>query len=247
MRALEGALNMKKPLYLALDFPSGSDALRFIREHELIGVPVKIGMELYYKEGAEIVKFLKEQGHPVFLDLKLHDIPNTVRSAMRNLASLNVDVVNVHAAGGSAMIRAAKDGLLEGTGDGISPPLLLAVTQLTSTTEQMVQEELGISMNLEETVVRYAQMSYDAGADGVVCSAHEVRAIRQELPDSFHLLCPGIRLENGSFHDQKRVVTPSRARELGVDSIVVGRGVTKAVEPQKMYQLFEKEWSYVNR
>ncbi|KGP92801.1 orotidine 5'-phosphate decarboxylase [Pontibacillus chungwhensis BH030062] len=238
---------MKKPLYLALDFPSGTDALRFIQDYDLEGVPVKVGMELYYKEGAEIVKTLKEQGHHVFLDLKLHDIPNTVRSAMRNLASLRVDVVNVHAAGGSEMIRAAKAGLLEGTREGDNPPLLLAVTQLTSTTERMLQEELRIPLTVEETVVNYAQMSYEAGANGVVCSAHEVRAIRQELPHSFHLLCPGIRLEDGDDHDQKRVVTPNRARELGVDSIVVGRGVTKADEPQKMYQLFEKEWSYVNR
>ncbi|MCD5322620.1 MULTISPECIES: orotidine-5'-phosphate decarboxylase [Pontibacillus] len=234
-----------KPLYLALDFPSGGQALSFIKEQGLEGVPVKVGMELFYKEGAEIVRVLKEQGHAIFLDLKLHDIPNTVQSAMKNLASLGVDVVNVHAAGGSEMIQAAKKGLLEGTRIGETPPLLLAVTQLTSTTESMLHEELGISLTLEETVVNYAKMAHRSGADGVVCSAHEVSAIRQALPDSFYLLCPGIRLKAGPHHDQKRVVTPSRARELGVDSIVVGRGITKADKPVEMYRLFSEEWTYV--
>lgn len=233
---------MNKPI-IALDFPNKESVVKFLDLFQDEKLCVKVGMELYYQEGPSIVTLIKSRGHEIFLDLKLHDIPNTVESAMRGLAKLNVDIVNVHAAGGSEMIKAALKGLKEGTPNGFNIPKLIAVTQLTSTTEINMHKEQLIPVTLIESVVNYAQVAYDAGADGVVCSALEVEAINQKLPQSFLKVTPGIRLESGSLNDQKRVTTPSIAKQLGSTHIVVGRPITQADDPKLVYNLILKEWN----
>ncbi len=237
-----GSMLKNNPLFLALDFPNGEKAIHFLQAHNLHQVPVKVGMELYYQEGPTIISRLKTQGHPIFLDLKLHDIPNTVKKAMRGLASLGVDVVNVHAAGGKEMIKAAQEGLEEGTPDGERKPKLLAVTQLTSTSSQVLKDELLISKNMEETVSHYARLSRDAGADGVVCSVHEADWIHTLCGDDFMTVTPGIRLKGNAFDDQVRIATPEEARKRGADAIVIGRSVTSSLDPTTAYAEAKKEW-----
>lgn len=233
---------MNKPI-IALDFPNKESVVKFLDLFQDEKLCVKVGMELYYQEGPSIVTLIKSRGHEIFLDLKLHDIPNTVESAMRGLAKLNVDIVNVHAAGGSEMIKAALKGLREGTPSGFKIPKLIAVTQLTSTTEINMHKEQLIPVSLIESVINYAQVAYEAGADGVVCSALEVEAINQKLPQSFLKVTPGIRLESGDLNDQKRVTTPNIAKQLGSTHIVVGRPITQTIDPKLAYNLILKEWN----
>lgn len=227
-------------LIIALDFPDKKEVETFLKKFPNESLYVKVGMELFYKEGPSIINFLKEQGHRIFLDLKLHDIPNTVKSAMRNLASLGVDMVNVHAAGGSKMMEAALEGLEEGTTSG-DRPLLIAVTQLTSTTEEMMNEELRIHGSLQETVSGYAHLTKVSGLDGVVCSVHEVEQIRKVCGSEFATVTPGIRLASDNVDDQVRVATPSVARKAGSSYIVVGRSITNAENPYEIYQLIQQQ------
>ncbi|MYL33077.1 orotidine-5'-phosphate decarboxylase [Pontibacillus yanchengensis] len=232
-----------QPLFLALDFQSAEEALTFLDTNHFYEIPVKVGMELFYREGPTIIEALNERGHPIFLDLKLHDIPHTVKKAMKSLASLNIDVINVHASGGKNMMRAAQEGLQEGTRDGQQKPLLLAVTQLTSSSDEMLHHELLIPHHMEKVVTHYAQMAKEASVDGVVCSVAEARVIADVCGESFYRLTPGIRLGTQEQQDQVRIATPQKAKGSGASAIVVGRGVTTADSPQETYQQFEKEWN----
>ncbi len=229
---------MNTEIIVALDFPSRKEAVAFLDRFQQ-PVYVKIGMELFYKEGPDIINIVKERGHKIFLDLKLHDIPNTVKSAMRNLASLGVDIVNVHAAGGKKMMAAAIEGLEEGKID--KRPLCIAVTQLTSTSPEMLKDELLIETELAKTAAHYALMAKEAGLDGVVCSVHEVRKISEACGEDFLKITPGIRPAGSAKNDQVRVATPSFAREQGSSFIVVGRPITQAGDPVKAYEEIAKE------
>lgn len=230
-----------KDVIIALDFKNMEETQQFI-ERFTEPMYVKVGMELFYAEGAPIIRYLKEKGHRIFLDLKLHDIPNTVKSAMKNLAKLDVDMVNVHASGTRAMMEAALEGLEAGTPIGKLRPLCIAVTQLTSTTEAVMQNQLLIERTLPETVLKYAQLTKDAGLDGIVCSALEVDLIHSQIGPDLITCTPGIRLADDSLDDQKRVVTPQKARELGSDFIVVGRSITGAKDPEATYQLIKNQF-----
>ncbi|MGX7262511.1 orotidine-5'-phosphate decarboxylase [Enterococcus crotali] len=229
---------------IALDFPSKIEVADFLtkfpKEESLF---VKVGMELFYQEGPEIVRWLKGMGHAVFLDLKLHDIPNTVEKSMVGLAKLGVDITNVHAAGGVKMMEAAKAGLIKGTQPGAQVPILIAVTQLTSTSEQEMQQDQLIEVPLKESVIHYAECTEKAGLDGVVCSALEAADIHQATSDTFVCLTPGIRPSGSDIGDQQRVVTPTDARKIGSTYIVVGRPITQAKEPYKAYQQIKNEWN----
>ena len=224
---------MGKDVIVACDFPSAGETLAFLDKLGSARPFVKIGMELYYAEGPQIVRSLKERGHKVFLDLKLHDIPNTVKKAMAVLASLGADIVNVHAAGTKAMMAAALEGLTRPDG---SRPLLIAVTQLTSTDEETMQRELLIPETMPATVMHYARNARDAGLDGVVCSPLEAAKVHEVCGKGFLTVTPGVRFADGDKGDQKRVTTPARARELGSDYIVVGRPITKAEDPAAAYR-----------
>ncbi|VTS29991.1 orotidine-5'-phosphate decarboxylase [Streptococcus dysgalactiae] len=222
---------------IALDFAAVEEVTAFLslfpKEEKLY---VKIGMELYYAKGPEIVRYVKSLGHSVFLDLKLHDIPNTVYSAMKVLKQLEIDMATVQAAGGVEMLKAAREGLGEG-------PILLAVTQLTSTSEQQMREDQNIQSSLLESVLHYAKGAAKAQLDGVVCSAHEVEGIKAETPNGFVCLTPGIRPKGSAVGDQKRVMTPAQARIIGSDYIVVGRPITQAEDPVAAYQAIKDEWT----
>lgn len=228
-------------VYLALDFPNGKEAKQFIAANDLQGIPVKIGMELFYKEGPSIVEYFKNNGHRIFLDLKLHDIPNTVKRAMEGLARLEVDIVNVHATGGIQMIKAAKEGLERGA-TGINRPYLIAVTVLTSFSELQFQEQLKITEPLQDYVTYLAKVAKNSGADGVVCSVHETKQIKNVCGNRFLTVTPGIRLKNSFVNDQQRVATPRFAKENGSSIIVVGRTVTEAKNPRLAYERVIKEW-----
>lgn len=233
-------MNMQAPIYLALDFPTGEEALQFLARHELAGVPVKVGMELFYREGVSIIHQLKENDHPIFLDLKLHDIPNTVKSAMRNLAVLGADIVNVHALGGLKMIEAAKEGLSQGASSKI--PKLIAVTMLTSMDEHAVQSDLKQPMELAAYALHLAELSQKAGADGVVCSPHEAASIKAACGADFLTVTPGIRLAGSAKNDQHRIATPADARKMQADYLVIGRSVTAAADPKQAYERVIEEW-----
>lgn len=223
---------MAEDVIVALDFPGEAEALAFLEKLGELRPYVKIGMELYYAAGPGIVRRLKDRGHSVFLDLKLHDIPNTVGRAMGVLSALGADMLNLHAAGGSAMMRAALDGVTRPDG---SRPILIAVTQLTSTSPQTLKDELLIDTPLESTVLRYAELARDSGLDGVVCSALETQRIHGSLGDDFLTVTPGIRFADSAKDDQVRIVTPLRARENGSDYIVVGRPITASADPAEEY------------
>lgn len=224
-----------KPI-IALDFPSKLDVEEFLSEFTE-SLFLKVGMELFYQEGPGLIRALNRDGHDLFLDLKLHDIPNTVESAMRRIAELGVDMVNVHAAGGLAMMQAAKRGL---AGSGTK---LIAVTQLTSTSEEQMQKEQLILVSLEDSVLHYAQLAKQAGLDGVVCSVHEAKAIGEACGEDFLRVTPGIRPAAAESHDQKRIATPSDAKTQGSTHIVVGRAITRSENPQKSYDYINREWS----
>ena len=215
-------------LIIALDFSSKTDVFNFLDELKGETLFVKIGMELFYKEGPSIVKEIKELGHKVFLDLKLHDIPNTVERAMKNLKELGVDMTNVHASGGLEMMKAAKRGF----GD---KGKLIAVSQLTSISEETMRTEQLINTTLEESVLNYAKLSYEAGLDGMVCSAMEVEKIHHDIHKDFLCVTPGIRPKTSERGDQKRVVTPTQASLWGSDYIVVGRPITQANDRKQAY------------
>ena len=229
-----------KPI-IALDFPSEEKVFQFLSQFQE-SLFVKVGLELYLQEGPSIIKKIKAQGHEVFLDLKLHDIPNTVKSAMRGLAKLGVDVVNVHAAGGSEMMKAALEGLQDGTPEGKKRPALIAVTQLTSTSEEQMHHEQKIATTLEESVLNYAKLAKESGLDGVVCSVLEAKAIEKVCGKEFLKVTPGIRLSGGALHDQKRVATPSFAKENGSTHIVVGRAITQANDVVEAYHTVQASW-----
>ena len=233
---------MKSPCIIALDFQSRKEVEVFLKEFPNECLSVKIGMELYYSEGPEMVQMLKTAGHEIFLDLKLHDIPNTVRATMKQLASLGVDMVNVHAAGGTKMMRAAMEGLKEGTPIGKKRPICIAVTQLTSTSEEQMQKEQWIEKPLADTVVHFAKLAKESGLDGVVCSALEVPMISQAVGKDFCTVTPGIRMQTASMDDQVRVVTPDEARRLGSTYMVVGRNITKAENKKEAYTQIMKLW-----
>ncbi len=222
---------------IALDFSSKEEVVSFLKQFDE-PVWVKIGMELTYAEGLSIVEEVKAMGHHIFLDLKLHDIPNTVKGGMKNLAKLGVDMTNVHCAGGIAMMKAAREGLDAGAPEG-QRPLLLGVTILTSISKEAMNNELGIEGEVLDTVVKYALNAKEAGLDGVVCSVHEAKAIREACGEDFCIVTPGIRLADDNVNDQKRVATPVYAKEQGSSMLVVGRSITGAADPKKTYELIE--------
>ena len=218
---------------VALDFSTREEVMEFLKGFNE-PIYVKIGMELTYACGLDIVKEVRALGHHIFLDLKLHDIPNTVKGGMKNLAKLDVDIVNLHCAGGVAMMKAAIEGLEMGAVNG-KRPLCIGVTQLTSTSKEAMNDELGITGEVLDCVVNYAKNAKAAGLDGVVCSVHEAKAIHEACGNDFLTVTPGIRLADDSKDDQKRVATPAYAKEIGCDHIVVGRSITKSANPQQTY------------
>ncbi|WP_077617762.1 orotidine-5'-phosphate decarboxylase [Bacillus sinesaloumensis] len=236
---------MQRPLIIALDFPNQREAQGFLKDFQNEKLFVKVGMELFYREGPSIIHYLKEQGHSIFLDLKLHDIPNTVYSSMKGLAGLGVDLVNVHAAGGQKMMEAALEGLEAGTAIGQSRPKCIAVTQLTSTTEEVMRRELLIERDLLDVVVEYATLTKKSGLDGIVCSSLEVPVINRQLGNDFMTVTPGIRQACDDVGDQARIVTPEKARELGSTAIVVGRSITRANNPLQSYKSIQAAWEGV--
>jgi orotidine-5'-phosphate decarboxylase len=232
---------MAKDVIIALDFNTAEETLKFLEGFKDLHPYVKIGMELYYAEGPAMVRELKRRGYHVFLDLKLHDIPNTVRKSMKVLAGMGVDICNLHAAGTTAMMRAALEGLTEGSNGG-QRPLLIAVTQLTSTSEEVMRKELLIDHPIGETVQHYAMNAREAGLDGVVCSPLEAGIVKEACGSHFLTMTPGVRFADSAADDQSRVTTPARARELGSDYIVVGRPITQAPDPVSAYLRCKKEF-----
>ena len=230
---------MAKDVIIAADFAGREQTLRFLDLFQEEKPFVKIGMELFYAAGPQIVTELKERGHKIFLDLKLHDIPNTVKKAMAVLSNLDADIVNLHAAGTVAMMEAALEGLRRPDG---TRPLLIAVTQLTSTSEQALHEDLWIDRPMDETVMHYALNAKKAGLDGVVCSPLEAGRVHEVCGPDFLTVTPGVRFAGGDVGDQARVTTPYRARQLGSDYIVVGRPITASTDPVAAYRRAVKEF-----
>lgn len=226
---------------IALDFKTKSDVENFLKQFEGESLYVKVGMELFYGEGIEIIKMIKEMGHKIFLDLKLHDIPNTVKSAMRQLAKLDVDMVNVHASGGIEMMKAAIEGLEEGKTTG-KRPLCIAVTCLTSLDQDVLDNQLLIHEPLENVVLKWATNAKEAGLDGIVCSPLESKIVHEKLGTDFLTVTPGIRLASDSVNDQKRVTTPAMAKELTSSYIVVGRTITGSNDPVATYHEVLKQF-----
>ena len=227
---------MGKDVIVACDFPTAEATLQFLDQFTGRKPFVKIGMELFYAEGPSIVKALKDRGHDVFLDLKLHDIPNTVKKAMTVLAAAGADIVNVHAGGTIRMMEAALEGLDAGTPEGKERPLLIAVTQLTSTDQEALEEDLLIEKPIDQVVMHYALNTKKANLDGVVCSAQEAEKVHNMCGNDFLTVTPGIRFADGDKGDQKRVMTPAAAKEIGSDYIVVGRPITQAADPVAAYE-----------
>ncbi len=224
---------MGKDVIVALDFPGREETLAFLDRFPGQKPFVKIGMELFYAEGPRIVREIRERGHRIFLDLKLHDIPNTVRKAMSVLRDLDVDITNLHAAGTIPMMEAALEGLTRPDG---SRPLLIAVTQLTSTDQAAMERDLWIEKPLDQVVMHYAENARKAGLDGVVCSPLEARRVHEVCGSGFLTVTPGVRFADAAADDQRRVMTPAAAREAGSDYIVVGRPITKAADPLEAWE-----------
>ncbi len=231
---------MKRDVIIALDFKDGETALNFLDKFTEEKPFVKIGMELFYAAGPDIVRTIKARGHKVFLDLKLHDIPNTVKGGMRSLSGLGADIVNVHAAGTIEMMKAAVEGVQREDG---TRPLVIAVTQLTSTSEERMQRELLIGAGINETIVHYAKNAKEAGLDGVVCSPLEAGMVKEAVGKDFLTVTPGVRFADGDVGDQVRVTTPAKAKEIGTDYIVVGRPITKAEDPVEAYRRCMREFA----
>ena len=230
---------MNKDVIIALDFPTLEDTLNFLEKFGEEKLFVKVGMELYLQNGPVVIEKIKELGHKIFLDLKLHDIPNTVYGATKGLAKFEVDILTVHAAGGYEMLKAAKLGMVEG---GSVDTNVIAITQLTSTSEEAMKDEQLIAVSLEESVINYAKLAKKAGLDGVVSSVWEARLIRENCGDDFLKVTPGIRLETDEVGDQKRVATPTVANEEGSTHIVVGRSITKSQNPLEVYKLIKSQF-----
>lgn len=229
---------MKTPVMIALDFESVEELQSFLKQFPShLKLTVKIGIELFYGQGPQIVRNLRQKGHAVFLDLKLHDIPNTVEKAMFQLGKLGIQYTTVHALGGKPMIQAAKRGLMAGARAAKVPaPKLLAVTELTSISERQLQEEQNVPLKMNEQVQKLAQLAENAGADGVICSPHEVAQLKPVLPADFLYVTPGIRMPDAKKDDQQRVMTPAEAQKAGSSALVVGRPITKAADPVVAYQ-----------
>ena len=230
---------MGRDVIVACDFASKEECFAFLDKFTGRKPFVKIGMELFYAEGPEIVKEIKKRGHKIFLDLKLHDIPNTVKKAMAVLSGLDVDVCNLHAAGTSEMMKAALEGLTRADG---TRPLLIAVTQLTSTDQESMERDILIHEPIDKVVMHYAKTAADAGLDGVVCSPLEAAKVHEICGKSFLTVTPGVRFADGDKGDQKRVMTPEEAKKIGSDYIVVGRPITKAEDPVAAYERCIREF-----
>ena len=230
---------MGKDVIVACDFASAEQTFAFLDKFTGRKPFVKIGMELYYAEGPAIVREIKARGHKIFLDLKLHDIPNTVKKAMSVLSKMDVDMCNLHAAGTIDMMKAALEGLTREDG---TRPLLIAVTQLTSTSEERMQRELLINASINDTIVQYARNAKEAGLDGVVCSPLEAGMVKEACGEEFVTVTPGVRFADGEVGDQVRVTTPARAKEIGTDYIVVGRPITQAADPVAAYKRCVEEF-----
>ena len=230
---------MGKAVIIACDFKNKADTLKFLDKFKDEKLFLKIGMELFYSEGPDIVREIKKRGHKIFLDLKLHDIPNTVEKAMKSLANLDVDMTNVHAAGTKDMMSAGLRGL---TKDDGTRPLLIAVTQLTSTSQERMEQELLIKEPIEDVVMHYAENTKEAGLDGVVCSPLEVQAVKAKCGKDFITVTPGIRFAAKDAGDQVRITTPAKAKELGSDYIVVGRPIPQAENPVEAYKICVKDF-----
>ena len=230
---------MKRDVIIALDFKDAETALSFLDKFTEEKPFVKIGMELFYAAGPSIVKEVKARGHKVFLDLKLHDIPNTVKGGMRSLSGLGADIVNVHAAGTIDMMKAALEGVVREDG---TRPLVIAVTQLTSTSEERMQNELLINASINDTIIHYAKNTKAAGLDGIVCSPLEAGMVKEAVGADFLTVTPGVRFADGDVGDQVRVTTPAKAKEIGSDYIVVGRPITQAEDPVAAYRRCVKEF-----
>ena len=228
-----------RDVIIACDFSSAETTLQFLDKFTDCKPFVKIGMELYYAAGPTIVKEIKARGHKIFLDLKLHDIPNTVKKAMSVLSKMDVDMCNLHAAGTIDMMKAALEGLTREDG---TRPLLIAVTQLTSTSEERMQRELLINASINDTIVQYARNAKEAGLDGVVCSPLEAGMVKEACGEEFVTVTPGVRFADGEVGDQVRVTTPARAKEIGTDYIVVGRPITQAADPVAAYKRCVEEF-----
>lgn len=224
---------MGRDVIIACDFASAEDTFKFLDKFTEEKPFVKIGMELFYAEGPSIVREIKRRGHKIFLDLKLHDIPNTVKKSMTVLSKLDVDMTNLHAAGTIDMMKAALEGLTREDG---TRPILIAVTQLTSTSEDRMNKELLISASINDTIVKYAQNAKEAGLDGVVCSPLEAGMVKEACSKEFITVTPGVRFADGEVGDQVRVTTPAKAKEIGSDYIVVGRPITQADDPVSAYR-----------
>ena len=230
---------MERDVIIACDFARAEETFKFLDKFEGKKPFVKIGMELYYAEGPSIVREIKARGHKIFLDLKLHDIPNTVKKAMAVLSRLDVDMCNLHAAGTVNMMKAALEGLTRPDG---TRPLLIAVTQLTSTSEETMRSDLLIEKPLDEVVMHYASCAKEAGLDGIVCSPREAGKVHERCGNDFVTVTPGVRFADGDVGDQVRVMTPAEARKIGSDYIVVGRPITAAEDPVKAYERCVKEF-----
>ena len=224
---------MGKDVIIACDFPTKEDVLKFLDLFKEEKPYVKIGMELFYGAGPEIVREIKKRGHKIFLDLKLHDIPNTVKKAMAVLSNLDVDITNLHAAGATAMMQGAIEGLTRPDG---TRPLLIAVTQLTSTDQETMERDILINHPIDEVVMHYAETAKNAGLDGIVCSPLEAGKVHERCGEKFLTITPGVRFADGDIGDQKRVMTPAAAKEIGSDYIVVGRPITAAEDPVAAYE-----------
>ena len=230
---------MGKDVIIALDFDSREKTLAFLDRFQDEKPFVKVGMELFYAEGPDIVRQIRARGHRIFLDLKLHDIPNTVKKAMAALSALDVDIINLHAAGTKAMMSAALEGLTRPDG---TRPLLIAVTQLTSTDQEAMERDLLIKEPIDKVVMHYAETAKNAGLDGVVCSPLEARKVHDICGEKFLTVTPGVRFADGDIGDQKRVMTPEQAKKIGSDYIVVGRPITAAPDPVAAYERCIKEF-----
>lgn len=239
-------MEKKKPI-IALDFDQTAEVYDFLALFGNEQLNIKIGMELFYSSGPDIVKNLIDSNHDIFFDLKLHDIPNTVKKTMKVLANLGVSMVNVHAQGGLKMMEAAKAGLELGTPPGHIRPKLLAVTQLTSLSEEAFKKEQKSMLTLHESILHYAALAQQAGLDGVICSPLEAGLIHEQIATDFLTVTPGIRLESTTTDDQTRIATPKQAAILGTDYIVVGRPITQANDPLAAYQSIQHTWEQALR
>lgn len=230
---------MGKDVIIACDFKNKQDTLNFLDQFKDEKLFLKIGMELFYAEGPDIVREIKKRGHKIFLDLKLHDIPNTVEKAMASLSKLDIDMCNVHAAGTIDMMKAAIKGLTKEDG---TRPLLISVTQLTSTSQERMEKEILIEKPIDEVVMQYAKNSKEAGLDGVVCSPLEAGKVKEVCGKEFLTITPGVRFATDDIGDQVRVTTPAKAKQIGSDYIVVGRPITKAENPVEAYKKCKEDF-----